>query len=81
MRSERVEYACCKGGMVSPLGLLGKNVGIAVAIFSRWVLQGVHCAGCPPSGPYRVTQRLLRENQKCVLGALFHTDLLSTIKT
>lgn len=81
MRSKRVEYACCKGGMVSPLGLLGKNVSITVAMFSRCFLQGVHCACCPPSGPYRVAQRLIRENQNHVLGALFHTDLLSTVKT
>lgn len=81
MRSKRVEYACWKGRMVSPLGLLGKDVGITVAIFSRCVLQGAHHAGCPPDGPGRAAQRLIRENQNHVSGALISTDLLSTIKT
>lgn len=81
MRSERVEYACRKGRMVSPLGLLGKDVGITVAIFSRCVLQGVHCAGCHPGRPCRAAQRLIRENQNHVLRALFSVDFLSTIKT
>lgn len=68
MRSKRVEYVCHKGRMVSPLGLLGKDVSITVTVFSRCVLQGVHCASRCPSGPCRAAQRLIRQNQKAHQG-------------
>lgn len=55
--------------MVSPLHLLGKDMGVVVSVFSRCVLEGVHHSSCPPSRPCKKGSEAYQEEAKPCLGS------------